>query len=122
MPMITKQKNLVTVVKIILEHINIIHHHILEWLDLHRIHKILKSQNNHIKIRVRSCNITYSWGNIYTSNHFVSRIISPIGEVWYHDRIETKRQYIREGHLIDFSEHSLKHQGSKKYVGVVYSV
>jgi len=40
----------------------------------------------------------------YTGNHFVSRIISPTGEVWYHDGIETKHQCIREGHLIDFSE------------------
>jgi hypothetical protein len=58
----------------------------------------------------------------YTGNHFVSRIISPTGEVWYHDGIETKRQCIREGHLIDFSESSLKHHGSKRCVGVVYSV
>ena len=62
-------------------------------------------------------------GAIYfTGNHFVSRIISPTGEVWYHDGIETKRQCIREGHLIDFSEHSLKYQGSKRCVGVLYSV
>ena len=27
----------------------------------------------------------------YTGNHFVSRIISPTGDVWYHDGIETKR-------------------------------
>ena len=58
----------------------------------------------------------------YTGNHFVSRIISPAGEVWYHDGIETKRQCIREGHLIDFSGCSLKLHGSKKCVGVVYSV
>ena len=58
----------------------------------------------------------------YTGNHFVSRIISPTGEVWYHDGIETKRQCIREGHLIDFSESSLKHHGNKRCVGVVYSV
>ena len=58
----------------------------------------------------------------YTGNHFVSRIISPTGEVWYHDGIETKRQCIREGHLIDFSENSLKFHGSKRCVGVVYSV
>src|SRR6202522_2966951 len=58
----------------------------------------------------------------YTGNHFVSKIISPTGEVWYHDGIETKRQCIHEGHLIDFSEISLKHHGSKRCVGVVYSV
>ena len=58
----------------------------------------------------------------YTGNHFVSRIISPTGEVWYHDGIETKRQCIREGHLIDFSENSLKYHGSKRCVGVTYSV
>ena len=58
----------------------------------------------------------------YNGNHFVSRLISPTGEVWYHDGIETKRQCIREGHLIDFSESSLKLHGSKRCVGVVYSV
>ncbi len=58
----------------------------------------------------------------YTGNHFVSRIISPTGEVWYHDGIETQRQCIREGHLTDFSENSLKYQGNKRCVGVVYSV
>ena len=58
----------------------------------------------------------------YTGNHFVSRIISPTGEVWYHDGIETKRQCIREGHLIDFSENNLKFHGSKRCVGVVYSI
>ena len=58
----------------------------------------------------------------YTGNHFVSRIISPTGVVWYHDGIETKCQCICEGHLTDFSENSLKLQGSKKCVGVVYSV
>ena len=35
----------------------------------------------------------------YNGNHFVSRLISPTGEVWYHDGIETKRQCIREGHF-----------------------
>ena len=58
----------------------------------------------------------------YTGNHFVSRIISPTGEVWYHDGIETQHQCIREGHLTDFSENSLKYQGNKRCVGVVYSV
>ena len=58
----------------------------------------------------------------YTGNHFVSRLISPTGEVWYHDGIETKCQCIYEGHLINFSENNLKHYGSKKCVGVVYLV
>ena len=57
----------------------------------------------------------------YTGNHFVSRIISPTGEVWYHDGIETKHWCVREVHLIDFRENSLKLHGSKS-VGVVYSV
>ena len=30
------------------------------------------------------CGVIY-----YTGNHFVSRLISPTGEVWYHDGIET---------------------------------
>ena len=63
---IQKTKKMITVVKIILEH-NSIHQHISEWsewLDLHKIHYILKSQNNHFKIRGRSCNFAYLWGNI----------------------------------------------------------
>ena len=62
------------------------------------------------------CGVIY-----YTGNHFVSRLISPTGEVWYHDGIETKHQCVHEGHLIDFSENILKFQGSKRCVGVVYS-
>ena len=41
------------------------------------------------------CGVLY-----YTGNKFVSRMISPTGEVWYHDGIETKCQCIHEGHLI----------------------
>src|ERR1700678_3161556 len=63
--------------------------------------------------------ILHICGAIYcTGNHFVSKIISPTGDVWYHDGIETKRQCICEGHLIDFSEISLKHHGSKRCVTV----
>jgi hypothetical protein len=75
----------------------------------------LKSEAGPVKLPIRG--VIY-----YTGNHFVTRIISPTGEVWYHDGIETKRQCIREGHLIDFSESSLKFHGSKRCVGVVYSV
>jgi len=74
----------------------------------------LNSEEGHVTLPIR--------GAIYYSgNHFVSRLISPTGEVWYHDGIETKRQCIREGHLVDFSECSLKIHGSKRCVGVVYS-
>ena len=58
----------------------------------------------------------------YGGAHFVSRIISPTDEVWYHDGIETKRQYFREGHLIDFSEESLIYRGNKVCVSVIYAV
>ena len=75
----------------------------------------LKSEDGPVNLLIRGA-------IYYTGNHFVSRIISPTGEVWYHDGIETKRQCIREGHLIDFSENSLKFHGSKRCVGVVYSV
>jgi hypothetical protein len=75
----------------------------------------LKSESGPINLTIRGA-------IYYTGNHFVSRIVSPTGEVWYHDGIETKRQCIREGHLIDFTEHSLKHHGSKRCVGVVYSM
>ena len=76
---------------------------------------ILKSEAGPVILPIR--------GAIYYSgNHFVSRIISPTGEVWYHDGIETKHQCMHEGHLVDFSEHSLKNHGTKRCVGVVYSV
>ena len=45
-----------------------------------------------------------------------------MGEVWYHDGIETKCQCICEGHLVDFSECSLKYHESKRCVGIVYAV
>ena len=55
----------------------------------------------------------------YTDNHFVSRIISPTGEVWHYDGIETKYQCIHEGHLlvIDFSESSIKNSASRSDPG-----
>ena len=58
----------------------------------------------------------------YYGVHFVVRIISPDGKVWYHDGIETKRQCVREGYLADFTEASLNFQGSKTCVGVVYAL
>ena len=58
----------------------------------------------------------------YSGNHFVSRIISLTREVWYHNGIETKCQCIHEGHLMDFTENSLKFNKSKRCVGVLYSV
>jgi len=58
----------------------------------------------------------------YGSGHFVSRIISPTGEVWYHDGIETKRQCIREGYLVDYTENNLRFKGTKICVGVIYAL
>ena len=75
-----------------------------------------------LKSEAGSVNLPIRGAIYYTGNHFVSRIISPTGEVWYHDGIETKRQCICEGHLIDFDENSLKSHGSKTCVGVIYSV
>ena len=58
----------------------------------------------------------------YSGGHFVSHIISPTGEVWYHDGIETKRQCVHKGYLVDYTENSLRHQGVKTYVGVIYAL
>ena len=62
-------------------------------------------------------------GAIYCSGNFVSRIISLIGEVWYHNSIETKCQCICKGHLLisDFSENDLKcHESKSKYTQFRY--
>jgi Helitron helicase-like domain at N-terminus/PIF1-like helicase len=77
-----------------------------------------------ITLKPEACTVTLPVRGViyYTGNHFVSRIISPTGEVWYHDGIETKRQCVREGHLTDFTESSLRFHGNKKCVGVVYAV
>ena len=58
----------------------------------------------------------------YSNNHFVSRIISPTGEVWYHDGIETRRQCIHEGYLVDYSEDSLRSKGTKQCIAVIYAL
>ena len=58
----------------------------------------------------------------YSGGHFVCCIISPTGEVWYHDGIETKRQCVCEGYLVDYTEDSLRHQGSKICIGVIYAL
>jgi len=42
----------------------------------------------------------------YGSGHFVSHIISPTGQVWYNDRIETKQQCVHEGYLVDYTENN----------------
>ncbi len=76
---------------------------------------ILSSESGQVVLPIRGA-------IYYTGSHFVSRIISPTGEVWYHDGIETRRQCVREGHLVDFTEASLRCQGSKVCVGVVYSL
>jgi len=58
----------------------------------------------------------------YTGSHFVSHIISPTGEIWYYDGIETKQQCVHEGRLINFTEETLKYQGNKICVSVIYSI
>ena len=58
----------------------------------------------------------------YGSGHFVSRIISPTGEVWYHDGIETKQQCVCEGYLVDYTENNLRRKGVKVCVGVIYAL
>ena len=62
-------------------------------------------------------------GAIYFGNgHFVSRIVSPAGKIWYHDGIETKRQCVQEGYLIDYTEDNLKFKDTKVCVGVIYAL
>jgi hypothetical protein len=58
----------------------------------------------------------------YGNGHFVSRIISPTGKVWYHDGIETKQQCIHEGDLVDYTEDNLRFKGVKICVGVIYAL
>ena len=58
----------------------------------------------------------------YCNGHFVSRIISPAGKVWYHDGIETKRQSVQEGHLVDYTEDNLRCKGTKICIGVIYAL
>jgi hypothetical protein len=55
----------------------------------------------------------------YTGSHFVFCIISPTGEVWYYDGIETKQQCVHEGHLVDFTEELLQYQGNKICISVI---
>ena len=62
-------------------------------------------------------------GAIYYGNgHFVSRIISPTGKVWYHDGIETARQCVYEGSLVDYTDDNLRYKGVKICVGVIYAL
>jgi hypothetical protein len=58
----------------------------------------------------------------YGHGHFVSRIISPTGKVWYHDGIETKQKCIHEGYLVDYTEDNLRFKGLKICVGVIYAL
>ena len=73
----------------------------------------LYNGTNHVVLPIR--------GAIYYGNsHFVSRIISSAGKVWYHDGIETMQQCIHEGYLIDYTEDNLR--GVKICVGVIYAL
>ncbi|KAJ7205119.1 hypothetical protein C8J57DRAFT_1100426 [Mycena rebaudengoi] len=58
----------------------------------------------------------------YESNHFVTRIISKIGDIWFHDGIATGRHCIYEGNISnpDLLRGLCRH-GSKKAVAVVYA-
>ena len=61
-------------------------------------------------------------GAIYYGNsHFVSRIVTPGGKVWYHDGIETKQHCLHEGYLVDYTEDNLRCKGLKICVGVIYA-
>ena len=81
------------------------------------ISKSLTLNTNNNAIMLPICGLIYYYGA-----HFVVRIISPDGEVWYHDGIETKRHCVHEGYLADFTEANLSFQGSKTCVGVVYAL
>ena len=81
------------------------------------ISKSLTLNTNNSAIMLPICGLIYYYGA-----HFVVRIISPDGEVWYHDGIETKRHCVHEGYLADFTEANLSFQGSKTCVGVVYAL
>ena len=62
-------------------------------------------------------------GAIYYSNgHFVSRIVSPAGRVWYHDGIKTKKRCVYEGDLVSYTEDNLRFKGVKICVGVIYAL
>ncbi len=75
----------------------------------------LRSESNPVVLSIRGA-------IYYTGAHFVSRIISPTGEVWYHDGIETKHHCVHKGYLVDFTENTLSYQGSKVCVGIFYSI
>ena len=83
-----------------------------------------QSQDIEISKSIKVCSVVIPIrGAIYySSGHFVCRIISPTGEIWYHDGIETRQQCVREGYLADYTEDSLRYQGTKICIGVIYAL
>jgi hypothetical protein len=54
-------------------------------------------------------------------NHFTSRIISPGGDIWFHDGITTEKSCESDGHLNTTSDKQLKNCKGKKLVLAVYA-
>ena len=54
-------------------------------------------------------------------NHFTSRIISPEGDIWFHDGMTTKGSCESDGHLNTTSDRQLKNCKEKRLVLAVYA-
>jgi hypothetical protein len=66
--------------------------------------------------------ILYLRGIVYHGHdHFVSRIITPEGNMWFHDGISTGKHCINDGHLNVTSSEDLRHYQEKKLVLAVYA-
>ena len=64
MPTVTRPKNVLNVIIILLEHINTIHHHVFNGWIYTTFLRYWSIKNNHIEVRVWSCKFGYLWGNI----------------------------------------------------------
>lgn len=83
--------------------------------DLKISHKIVFKENEE-KIALKLRGIVY-----HGSNHFTSRIMSPEGEMWYHDGITTGHNTIMEGWLGEASDNDLHLCRNKRITLAIYA-
>jgi hypothetical protein len=81
-------------------------------IDIKTSHKIKFQDNTVLKLR----GIVY-----HGDSHFTSRIISPEGNIWFHDGMTTGGTCETDGHLETTKDKQLRNCQSKKLVLVVYA-
>ena len=76
----------------------------------------------HIDFEILVQKQSYFLGGIiyYGNNHFTSRIIDHLGNIWYHDGMTSKSSVINEGKIHNMSTEQLKTAKDRTSVILIY--